>query len=233
VIPPRPTAHSAASSVPISEAIGPDATPLGAAAPSPAAGAIPASSSGPSWTAERLARVRAREPVALEEFFEAHFERVHALVYRLLGERALSEDVTQEVFFKAYRALDRLDPERDPGPWLTAIAYNACRDVWRSGSHRMGRRSTSIEADPATSGRLAALGDDPERALLRAERERLVREAIVRLPEPLRAAVLLYDYQDLSHQQVAELLGIDHAAARKRYSRALKALGKLLKGSLS
>jgi DNA-directed RNA polymerase specialized sigma24 family protein len=59
-----------------------------------------------------------------------------------------------------------------------------------------------------------------------------VREAIGKLPEPLRAAVLLYDYQDLGHQEAAALLGIDHAAARKRYSRALAALGKLLRGSL-
>jgi RNA polymerase sigma-70 factor (ECF subfamily) len=197
---------------------------------------VEAGSGGPTrapWTADRLARVRAREPEILEEFFEAHFDRIHGLVHRLLGERALSEDVTQDVFFKAYRALDRLDPERDPGPWLTAIAYNACRDVWRSGSHRMGRRSRSIESDEATRGRLVAPGDDPERALLRGERERLVRQAIDRLPEPLRAAVLLYDYQDLSHQQVAELMGIDHAAARKRYSRALKELGKHLKGVVS
>jgi RNA polymerase sigma-70 factor (ECF subfamily) len=229
---PPPRAQSAGSSVPISDEAGASAVPGATPVPSNAAGAVP-DPSARAWTAERLARVRAREPEILEEFFEAHFDRIHGLVYRLLGERALAEDVTQDVFFKAYRALDRLDPERDPGPWLTAIAYNACRDVWRSGSHRMGRRSTSIEADEPTRARLAAPGDDPEQALLRDERERLVREAIARLPEPLRAAVLLYDYQDLGHQEAAALLGIDHAAARKRYSRALQALGKLLRGALA
>ena len=77
-----------------------------------------------------------------------------------------------------------------------------------------------------------AHGDDPERALLGAERERLVREAIADLPEPLRAVVLLYDYQGLNHQEIARVLNVNHAAARKRYSRALAALGKRLKEKL-
>jgi RNA polymerase sigma-70 factor, ECF subfamily len=141
--------------------------------------------------------------------------------------------VTQEVFFKVHRAAHQLDPTRDPGPWLTAIAYNACRDLWRSGAHRMSRRSGSIEGDPAIALRLTRGTNDPERDALADERARLVREAINRLPEPLRVAVLLYDYQGLSHQEVAELTGLNHAAARKRYSRALAELGKMLRERLA
>ena len=183
-------------------------------------------------TREQLERARAREPRALEAFFEAYFDRIYGLVYRLIGERAAAEDVTQEVFLKVHRAVDRLDPGRDPGPWLRSIAYNACRDLWRSGGYRLGRRSASIDGVPGLEARLASGTNDPERDALEDERQRLVREAIARLPEPLRAAVLLYEYQGLSHQEIAELMGIHHAAARKRYSRALAALGRLLKESL-
>jgi RNA polymerase sigma-70 factor (ECF subfamily) len=198
------------------------------------AGAPAGPASGPAGSdAGLLEGVRARDPAALAAFFERHFDRIYGLVYRLLGERTAAEDVTQEVFLKVYRAAHQIDATRDPGPWLTTIAYNACRDRWRSGAYRLARRSESIEADPALVHRLENPGNDPEAELLAGERARLVREAIEQLPEPLRVAVLLYEYQGLSHQEVSELTGLNHAAARKRYSRALAELGKILGKTLA
>jgi RNA polymerase sigma-70 factor (ECF subfamily) len=165
-------------------------------------------------------------------FFEHYFDFVFGLVMRLLGSRSTAEDVTQEVFYKVYRASHQLDTSRDPGPWLTAIAYNACRDVWRSGAYRLSRSSGSIDDDPGLASRLTSGTNDPERDALLGERERLVQRAISQLPEPLRTSIVLYDYQGLSHQQVADVMGIEHAAARKRYSRALSALAAALKESL-
>lgn len=173
----------------------------------------------------------ARDPEALGRFFERYFDSIFSLVLRLVGERAVAEDVTAEVFLKVHRAAHQLDPARDPGPWLTAIAYNACRDLWRSAHWRMARASAPVD-DEAAGGRLAAPGDGPEAALLRHERERLVQQAIAELPEPLRVAVVLHDYHGLGHHEVAELTGLGHAAARKRYSRALEALGRRLERTL-
>jgi len=181
---------------------------------------------------EVLERVRARDPEALAAFFERYFDHVFGLVYRLLGDRAAAEDVTQEVFLKVHRAAPTLDTSRDPAPWLTAIAVNACRDVWRSGAYRMGRRSDSIDGPADLADRLPGREGNPESLVLSREREALVRAAIDQLPEHLREAVLLYEYQGLSHQQIADALGIHHAAARKRYSRALEALGRLLRETL-
>jgi len=195
-------------------------------------GADPALPGRPPLPREVLECVRARDPEALAAFFERYFDQVYGLVHHLLGHRAAAEDVTQDVFLKVHRAAAQLDAGRDPAPWLAAIATNACRDVWRSGAYRMGRRSASIEQDTAVTMRLASRGGDPEHATLSAERERLVREAIARLPEPLRVAVLMYDFRGMSHQEIAEAMGLNHAAARKRYSRALAALAKLLKESL-
>ena len=182
---------------------------------------------------EQLERVRARDPEALAAFFERYFDLVYGLVFRLLGRREAAEDVTQDVFLKVHRAAPQIDSSRDPAPWLVAIATNACRDVWRSGAYRMNQRSASIEDDPGIMVRLTASDATPEAALLRAERERLVQQALNELPEPLRAAIVLHDYQGLDHQQVADLTGIEHAAARKRYSRALVALGKKLKEKMA
>ena len=179
-----------------------------------------------------LERVRARDPEALGELYERYFDSVYGLVHRLLGQRAAAEDAASEVFLKVYRAAHQLDVSRDPAPWLMTIATNVCRDLWRSGAYRMSRRSASLEDNPVVAAMLPSGTNDPERALLASEREHLVQEALTQLPEPLRTAIVLHDWQGMSHQDVAVATGIEHAAARKRYSRALSALAKLLKDRL-
>jgi RNA polymerase sigma-70 factor (ECF subfamily) len=179
-----------------------------------------------------LEAARRREPAALEAFFDVYFTPLHSFAWRLLGDRTAAEDLVQEVFLKVHRALGTLDPARDPWPWIATITHNACRDRWRSASYRLDRRSDSIDADPFHAESLPARDGDPEAATDARERERLVRAAIAKLPEAQREMVLLYDYEGLSHLEVAELLGIGHAAARKRYSRALESLGEILRESL-
>ncbi len=179
-----------------------------------------------------LEKVRERDPAALAAFFDRYFDQVYATAHRLLGERAAAEDVTQEVFYKVHRAAHQLDPARDPAPWLAAITYNACRDLWRTAEHRLAKKSGSIEDDPALAGRLTSGVNDPERDLLADERRRLVQDAVNRLPEPLRTSVVLFEYGGMNHQEIAELIGVNHAAARKRYSRALALLATMLKETL-
>jgi len=200
-------------------------SPQGGSSP----GALPAR---PGLSREQLEAVRRREPDALAALFERYFDQIFGLIHRLLGERAAAEDVTQDVFLKVHRAAEQLDAARDPGPWLTTIAYNACRDVWRSGAYRMARRSDPVDDDPESGVTLTRGTHDPEDDALASERERLVQDAVRALPEALRVPVLLHDYQGLSHQEIAGVLGIHHAAARKRYSRALTALGERLRGRL-
>jgi len=187
---------------------------------------------GAPLPAGTLERVRTRDPAALAEFFDRYIGMVFGLAVRLTGDRTQAEDVAQEVFLKVHRAAHQLDPSRDPAAWLAAITANACRDLWRSGAWRMAARSRSVEEDPDAFGALSTGINDPERDALAAERERLVQDALDRLPEVLRVPVVLHDYQGLNHQEIADALGIQHAAARKRYSRALEALAGLLKETL-
>src|SRR5262245_41178806 len=183
-------------------------------------------------TVAELERVRARDPEALAAFFERHFDRVYGLVYRLLGDRTLAEDMAQEVFLKVHRAAHTIDPARDPVPWLATIAHNACRDLWRSNAWKLARRAASLDGDSPLAETLSRGTNDPERDALRNERERLVQEALLELPEPLRVAIVMHDYQGLGHDEIAAMTGVNHAAARKRYSRALSALGIILRRTL-
>jgi RNA polymerase sigma-70 factor (ECF subfamily) len=208
-MPPETTAHAGGSPV------------LGVEGPAPplAAGAAVARSV--------LEGVRRRDADALGQFFDAYFPRVYALAARLLGDRTRAEDAASDVFLRVHRAADRLDPARDPWPWLVTVTTNVCRDLWRSGHERM-RRHASAPEDPGIDAAMGPSPDDPERALEANERERAVDTALAALPEDLRLSVVLYDYVGRSHEEIAELLGISHDAARKRHSRALKAMGKLL-----
>ncbi len=178
-----------------------------------------------------LERVRTRDPDALGQFYDRYLDLVFGLAWRLLGDRTRAEDVASEVFLKVHRAADRLDPTRDPAPWLTTITTNVCRDLWRSGAYRMSKRAADID-DPAAAAGLSSGRNDPEADALSTERARLVQQALLELPEPLRTAIVLHDYQDMDHREVASVLNIAHDAARKRYSRALAALEQKLRGRI-
>ncbi len=172
---------------------------------------------------------RRRDPAALNAFFEHYFDRVFSIVARLLGNRSAAEDAAQEVFIKIHRAAHTLDPARDPGAWVATIATNVCRDVWRSAPHRMARQSASIDDTPGLADRLTTGIADPERDLLRSERTRLVQEAVMELKEDFREVVLLRDYDGRSYEEIAVIAGANESAVRKRYSRALADLGRLLR----
>ena len=190
--------------------------------------ATSAGDSGASLPRETLVGVRNGDAAALSAFFEFSFDRVYSLAARLLGDRAAAEDAAQEVFLRVHRAANRLDPDRSPLPWLTVITYNVCRDVLRSRKREVAR-SVPIDGDAEGTG-LPSGDPDPEAAALAGERDRLVQEALTRLPEELREVVVLRDYHGMRHDEIAELVGASHAAVRKRYSRALATLADDLRG---
>ena len=164
-------------------------------------------------------------------FYDRYMDLVYGLATRMLGNRTLAEDAASEVFLKVHRAADRLDPARDPAPWLVTITTNVCRDLWRSAAYRVSQRAADVH-DPMVAASLSSGRDEPEQNAVRSERERVVQEALLKLPAPLRESIVLHDYSGLDHRQVADTLHIAHDAARKRYSRALAALASLLEGRI-
>ena len=177
-----------------------------------------------------LEAVRRRDREALGGFFELYFDRLYGVAYRLVGERAHAEDVLQEVFFKVHRAADQLDPAKDPGPWLTTLTRNACRERWRRAGRRAEHQARSLDEGSGLGDTLEADGADPEDETLQAERGRAVVTALMKLPGTLREVVVLRDYHGMSHEEVAGVVGARVATVRKRYSRAIAELRQRLKG---
>lgn len=185
-----------------------------------------ANGSNEAWVDPKtLEGVRMRNPKALGVFFDAAFPYVYNLAFRLMGNKETAEDVTQDVFLKVYQAADRLQSDRSPKPWLTTITYNTCRDAAR----RSAARPEYQENGRLIGGR-SGDGSTPEEELLRKERQSITEQALLELDEESRAVIILHDFCDTPHEEIAEVMGLNHAAVRKRYSRALKRMAEIIKG---
>ena len=122
-----------------------------------------------------------------------------------------------------------MDPARDPWPLLVTTVLNLARDTRRK------RQRQSIPDRVRDESIVAAHSQgepDPSHEALRAERDTYVHRALQQLPGEQREAVLLREYEGLSHREIGSLLGCTALVARKRYSRGISALGKMLKGVL-
>ena len=137
--------------------------------------------------------------------------RHRRLAFRLLGDRERMDDVLQEAYARAFRALPRFRGGSAIGTWLYRIVYNACLDeLRRSGA----RREVSLD-EWRERGSSRTVGVE----------ERLDLEAaLAALPVELRAVVLLVDADELSYHEAAEVLGIPAGTVASRLSRARDAL---------
>ena len=135
-----------------------------------------------------------------------------------------ADDAAQEGVLSAWRHLGRYDPERPFGPWLTRIVLNAANDL------RRRRRVRQWEPIPTTA---QAVDGSPEhsteRALLRAR----IDDALARLPERQRLAVVLFDAEGYSHAEIAVLLGVPEGTVRSDVFHARRSLREVLSTELS
>jgi RNA polymerase sigma factor, sigma-70 family len=146
---------------------------------------------------------------------------VYAVAYRVLGDRALAEEATQQAFLKAWRAAASLDERREMGPWLATIARRVAIDVYRSEAHRSADPLESAEpADPALVSRpqsADAVYDVWE-----------VRRAVTELPADEQEIVRMQHFEGLTHTEIAERLALPTGTVKSRSFRAHKRLAAQL-----
>jgi RNA polymerase sigma-70 factor (ECF subfamily) len=183
-----------------------------------------ASTRGPRLPDGVLRAVPRRDPKALAAFFDHYYDRVFGYVVMLVNDRTLAEDLAQDAFLKMHEAIDRLDPERDPDPWVFTVVTNTVRDHWRGREQRSASRRVDFEeVAPRVPDENPEA--DPSRRLEREEETSAVRGALALLSDADREVILLRAYEGLSGAEAAEALGTSHHALRKRYSRAVQRLG--------
>jgi RNA polymerase sigma factor (sigma-70 family) len=149
---------------------------------------------------ERLvARVRAGDDEAFEAIYDRYYLGLLAFCRHMLGSRQEAEDALQHSFASAYRALRRGDSAVDLRPWLYTIARNRCLSALRSRRDEVDLESLDPER--------ASFDGLPIQIQLRAELRELVEE-LRRLPDDQRAALVLFELGDHSHEEIAAVLGV-------------------------
>jgi RNA polymerase sigma-70 factor (ECF subfamily) len=186
--------------------------------------------------AELLAALQAGEPQAYERFVRAHVARVKAVAVRYLRNEEDANDVVQETFLSAFKAIPRFEGKSQLSTWLHRIAVNAALMKLRT-LERKGEASLEEDVDEllpkfvgfgahATPQR--SFGELPEDGMMRQETQFFVHECIDKLPAMYRTALLLRDIEGYENDELAKHLGITVNAAKIRVHRARQALRTLL-----
>jgi RNA polymerase sigma-70 factor (ECF subfamily) len=157
---------------------------------------------------------------AFDLVVERHRRTVYRICYRFMGNHEDASDLSQEVFLRAFRGLARFKGGSTLGTWLHRIAVNTCLNRIALKSPRTEPLEGSQQVDTQS--------ESPSDRLLRDERADRVRAAVARLPKKQRAVLILRTYQELSHQEIAKLLGTTVGAAKANVFHALQNLRKLL-----
>jgi RNA polymerase sigma-70 factor, ECF subfamily len=161
--------------------------------------------------------IQAREDVVFDDIFEAYQDRIYNCVYRLMGNSEDAYDLTQETFLRAYAALPKVKGELKVGPWLYRIATNLCMDQLR---RRKLIRWEPIDNLLAVFHPKQVAKDSPERETLRQESREMVHRVLEKLPPKYRTCLVLREYQDMSCEEIAEVMGTTRSAVKSLLFRA-------------
>ena len=158
-------------------------------------------------------RFRDGDPEAVRIVYGSYGRLVYAVAYRVLGDRGLAEEATQQAFLKAWRAAESLDASREMGPWLATIARRVAIDVHRREARRRAYQLESVApADPA-------LVTQPQSAEAVYDVWE-VRRAVAELPPEEQEIVRLQHFEGLTHRAIAERLKVPAGTVKSRSFRA-------------
>lgn len=182
----------------------------------------PTTPEGPS-DEELVARARGGEEAAFAELVRRHTPAVHRWMARAVGEQD-ADDLTQEVFLKAFRGLARFRGEAPPRAWLASIADNAVKNRYRA----LGRfRRIFSPSDPAEAEASEA-GSGPEETASAGESRRFVAEALKRIPTEFRMPVILRDLEEWSYEEISVSLSLPVGTVKSRIARGRGQLRTIL-----
>jgi len=171
-------------------------------------------------------RVQKGDKQAFDMLVIKYQSRVMSLVLRLVRDHHEAQDIVQEAFIKAYRALPRFRGDSAFYTWLYRIAVNTAKNYLVS----KGRRPAieGVELDEAEVVGIPKLQDidSPERQLLRDELEQVIYGAINSLPSDLKTAITLREFEGLSYEEIANIMDCPVGTVRSRIFRAREAIDK-------
>lgn len=186
-------------------------------------------SDGVDVDAKLVERVQKGDKRAFDMLVVKYQHKIYALVSRLVNDHAEVQDVTQESFIKAYRALPNFRGDSAFYTWLYRIAVNTAKNYLVS----RNRRPPGSDIDIDDAAQFAAESglrdiDSPEQQLQGEQMIKIVDRAISALPEDLRTALSLREFDGLSYEEIAEVMQCPVGTVRSRIFRAREAIDKEL-----
>jgi RNA polymerase sigma-70 factor, ECF subfamily len=172
-----------------------------------------------------VARAQAGDGSAWDGLMQAQLPAVFRLAYLLTGDADEAEDVAQEAFVRAYRAMQRFDTSRPLRPWLLGIARNLARNRWRASGRYMGMLQRLVLSDPQ-SHRPQAQPRELDRA--GSEEAHTLWQAIRRLGRSDQEILYLRYFLDLSEAETARATGTALGTVKSRSHRAMKRLREVV-----
>ena len=181
-----------------------------------------------------LVKARMSDPLQFEAFMRDYQNMVFSTAYRLLADRAEAEDISQEVFLKAYTHFGDLQNSRAVGGWLKTVTRNLCltfltrrRSRWKLFSEY---ESDDDEGSNQFQETLRA-PDSTSDAIDQTDRREVLSAELARLPKTQRVALVLYHFHDMSYEEIAAELRVSLAKVRVDIHRARKTLRQRLEKS--
>jgi RNA polymerase sigma-70 factor, ECF subfamily len=174
---------------------------------------------------ELVKRVQSGDKTAFDVLVLKYQHRIGAVIGRFVHDYAESQDIAQETFIRAYRALNNFRGDAQFYTWLYRIAVNTAKNHLVS----MKRRPPTSDVDAEDAEHFDGAyrmhdSDTPEHELLREEIARTVSEVVAELPEELRQAVTLREMEGLSYEEISETMDCPIGTVRSRIFRAREAI---------
>lgn len=181
-----------------------------------------------------VSRAQAGDKRAFELLVSKYHRKIGRLLSRLIRDQAEIEDVTQEAFIKAYRALPSFRGESAFYTWLYRIAINTAKNYLASQGRRPMLSTEYEDEDGETLDSAAQLPDHntPESELMNRQIVSTVNAAVAALPEDLRTAITLREMEGLSYEDIAEVMNCPIGTVRSRIFRAREAIANQLRPML-
>jgi len=171
--------------------------------------------------ADLLAKAQGGNLFAFEEIVKRYQRRVYGVAYRIVRRHDVADDVAQEAFIRAFKAIGSFDRARPFGPWICRIAANLAVNHTRSPQ----ARETPL---PEGHAEAPAAGPGPLGGVLDDEAQQMLTEALGGLPCEQRAVFVLRVVEEMSYREIAEALGLSMGTVMSRLSRAREKLRESL-----
>jgi len=170
--------------------------------------------------AELLAQAREGNTRANSQLVELHQDRIYGVIFRMVREPTLAEELTQDVFIKAFRNLSSFRGDARFSTWVYRIAVNICHDQRESAAARNRARETSLDSPELSHLDPPAPKSRPDEAMEASEIAEAFETSLSALEPKYQEAFLLRHQEGLNYEEIAQVLGVTLSNAKVRVHRA-------------